>query len=240
MLSKNIFKFRKEKGISQELLAEKVKVSRQTISNWELGVTAPNPEQLDMLANVFEISVDELIGRKSKKEIEEKKIEKSSKRDIALCILVLILVIIIIILLILFFKERDKNTYKLHKTTKPTTTQITSKSKNNDTFIRTLEVLEIEKVECNKEITGCDDTTFKVSLKQCKKETKELQISNSKEFKKLEKGKTYEFKFQPLVGEVYYEDNITNIFAFNSVTEVKETNKKCDNQTQDTIKTRSQ
>ena len=241
MLSKNIFNFRKERGISQELLAEKVKVSRQTISNWELGETAPNPEQLDMLANIFEISVDELIGREAKKELAEKKIEKSSKRDIALYALVLILVICIIVLLILFFKEKDKNTYKLYKTTKPTTTtQITSKAKNDDTFIRTYEVLEIKKVICNREITGCDDTTFKVTLKQCKKETKELQISNSEEFKKLEKGKTYEFKFQPLVGEVYYEDNITNIFAFNSVIEVKETNKNCNNQTQDPIKTRSQ
>ena len=45
MLSKNIYNLRKKRGISQELLAEKIGVSRQTISNWELGETTPNPEQ---------------------------------------------------------------------------------------------------------------------------------------------------------------------------------------------------
>ena len=191
-----------------------------------------------LLADVFAINVDELIGHKQK---NNQVVNSSVKKETALCTLVIVFAIAMVVFLILFLNEKDKNTYKLYKTTKPTTTaQITSKAKNNDTFIRTFEVLEIEKVICNREITGCDDTTFKVILKQCKKETKELQISNSEEFKKLEKGKTYEFKFQPLVGEVYYEDNITNIFAFNSVIEVKETNKNCNNQTQDPIKTRSQ
>ena len=43
-LGKNIYTLRKEKGFSQEQLSEKVKVTRQTISNWELGETSPNPE----------------------------------------------------------------------------------------------------------------------------------------------------------------------------------------------------
>lgn len=38
-LGKNIYTLRKEKGFSQEKLAEKVNVTRQTISNWELGET---------------------------------------------------------------------------------------------------------------------------------------------------------------------------------------------------------
>ena len=44
-LGKNILELRKKKGLSQEQLGERVNVTRQTISNWELGVTAPNPEQ---------------------------------------------------------------------------------------------------------------------------------------------------------------------------------------------------
>lgn len=45
-LGNNIQTLRKKKGLSQEKLAEKINVTRQTISNWELGETAPNPEQL--------------------------------------------------------------------------------------------------------------------------------------------------------------------------------------------------
>ena len=42
-LGNKILKLRKEKGYSQEELAEKLDVTRQTISNWELGSTQPNP-----------------------------------------------------------------------------------------------------------------------------------------------------------------------------------------------------
>ena len=45
-LGNKILKLRKEKGYSQEDLAEKLGVTRQTISNWELGSTQPNLEQL--------------------------------------------------------------------------------------------------------------------------------------------------------------------------------------------------
>lgn len=45
-LGDKILQLRKKNGLSQEQLGEKVDVTRQTISNWELGETAPNPEQL--------------------------------------------------------------------------------------------------------------------------------------------------------------------------------------------------
>ena len=61
-LGKNIYTLRKEKGFSQENLAEKVNVTRQTISNWELGETSPNPEQLILLSGALDISIDELVG----------------------------------------------------------------------------------------------------------------------------------------------------------------------------------
>lgn len=61
-LNKNIYNLRKEKGFSQEYLAEKLNVSRQTISNWELGETSPNPEQLLLLSKTLEVSVDRLLG----------------------------------------------------------------------------------------------------------------------------------------------------------------------------------
>ena len=45
-LGEKILKYRKEQHLSQEDLAFKVDVTRQTISNWELNETMPNPEQL--------------------------------------------------------------------------------------------------------------------------------------------------------------------------------------------------
>lgn len=76
-LNKNIYRFRKEKGFSQEKLAEKINVSRQTISNWELGETAPNPEQLMLLSKVFQKSIDELVGN----EMMERHPEEKGKKE---------------------------------------------------------------------------------------------------------------------------------------------------------------
>lgn len=67
-LGKNICTFRKENGLSQEKLAEKINVTRQTISNWELGETAPNPEQLILLSKAFQKSIDELVGNEIRPE----------------------------------------------------------------------------------------------------------------------------------------------------------------------------
>ena len=61
-LGNNIYNSRKEKGLSQEKLAEKINVTRQTISNWELGETSPNPEQLILLSKSLNKSIDELVG----------------------------------------------------------------------------------------------------------------------------------------------------------------------------------
>lgn len=60
-LGQNILESRKKNGLSQEQLGEKVNVTRQTISNWELEETAPNPEQLKLLSKALNVSVDDLI-----------------------------------------------------------------------------------------------------------------------------------------------------------------------------------
>ena len=55
---------RKQQGLSQEQLGEKLGVTRQTVSKWELGVTTPEMDKLILLADLFHISIDELVGRK--------------------------------------------------------------------------------------------------------------------------------------------------------------------------------
>lgn len=54
---------RKERGWSQEELGDKVSVTRQTVSKWELGQTTPELAKLIELSELFQISIDELVGR---------------------------------------------------------------------------------------------------------------------------------------------------------------------------------
>ena len=61
MIYENITVLRKEAGMSQEALAEAVGVSRQTIAKWETGESVPDVLHCDRIAEVFEISLDDLI-----------------------------------------------------------------------------------------------------------------------------------------------------------------------------------
>ncbi|ATP41284.1 transcriptional regulator [Solibacillus sp. R5-41] len=56
-----LFKLRKEKGLSQEALAEKLNTTRQAISKWENGQGYPETERLLMIGNVFEVTIDYLL-----------------------------------------------------------------------------------------------------------------------------------------------------------------------------------
>ena len=56
-------KLRKQNGLSQERLAEKLNVSRQAVSKWERAVCCPDISLLPALADTFGISIDLLFGR---------------------------------------------------------------------------------------------------------------------------------------------------------------------------------
>jgi len=57
----NLKKLRKEKNISQEQLAEKLNISRQAISKWESGKAYPDIDNLILLRDIFNVSLDELM-----------------------------------------------------------------------------------------------------------------------------------------------------------------------------------
>ena len=59
--SSKLYELRKTKGLSQEELANKLNVSRQTVSKWELGDSTPDMEKLTAISDLFEISLDELV-----------------------------------------------------------------------------------------------------------------------------------------------------------------------------------
>lgn len=81
--SEKLMNLRKSKGMSQEDLATKLNVTRQTISKWELDQTAPDMNKLVELSKLFEISLDELTNNvetvNSENVYKENAVEKKNK-----------------------------------------------------------------------------------------------------------------------------------------------------------------
>ena len=78
-LGTQIRKYRNERTLSQEALAEQVFVSRQTVSNWENDKSYPDVKSLMLLSEVFEVSLDQLI--KGDVEIMKEQIEQIDQTD---------------------------------------------------------------------------------------------------------------------------------------------------------------
>lgn len=72
MLQENIRAFRQKKGMTQEELASRLHVVRQTVSKWEKGLSVPDAELLIRLAEVLEVSVAQLLGGEAETATEEK------------------------------------------------------------------------------------------------------------------------------------------------------------------------
>lgn len=62
----NLIRYRKQKGLSQEELGNYLNVARQTVSKWENNETTPEMDKLIQLSQLFDVSIDELVGNKAK------------------------------------------------------------------------------------------------------------------------------------------------------------------------------
>lgn len=71
-LSENLKKIRKDNNLSQEALAEKLGVSRQSVSKWESGVAYPEMDKVLQLCKMFNLNIDELLNQNIK-EVEQTK-----------------------------------------------------------------------------------------------------------------------------------------------------------------------
>lgn len=76
MLNENLKTIRKEKGFTQEILAMRLNVVRQTVSKWEKGISVPDAEMLQKIAEVLDVDTSVLLGA-------EHPIEKEERTDIA-------------------------------------------------------------------------------------------------------------------------------------------------------------
>lgn len=80
-IQENLKRIRKEKGMTQEELAQKLYVTRQLISKWEQGKSLPNIESVEQLAQILEVSIDDLIDDESIKTMAySEAIENRKKR----------------------------------------------------------------------------------------------------------------------------------------------------------------
>ena len=95
-LGDKILQLRKKNGLSQEQLGEKVYVTRQTISNWELGDTTPNPEQLKKMSKAFNVSIDEILDNDSKEFLMNKISNTEKLAGIIIKILKVIGIVIVV------------------------------------------------------------------------------------------------------------------------------------------------
>ncbi len=80
MLSENIKNLRKEKGMSQEELAVKLNVVRQTVSKWEQNLSVPDSEMLIEIAEIFEVPVSRLLGETIKEKDTKSELEEISHK----------------------------------------------------------------------------------------------------------------------------------------------------------------
>ena len=114
-IGKKIMDLRRKNALSQEELAEKVGVARQTISKWELGETSPDLKQAKELSKIFNVSLDELTDNDIKNILVEK---TSNTEKLAGLILKLIkfMVVFIIVLPIVLITLRIifKNIHEHH------------------------------------------------------------------------------------------------------------------------------
>ncbi len=105
-ISKQIKKYRLDSKLSQEDLAEKIFVTRQTLSNWENGKTSPDINSLVLLSNLFGVSLDILVKgdlEEMKEEIKTEDIKKFN-RDGTIFTLLLIATGVLVVPLFVFLE----------------------------------------------------------------------------------------------------------------------------------------
>ena len=103
MIGRKILNLRKKNNLSQEMLAEKLNVTRQTISNWELGETVPDLRQAGELSRIFDVSLDEMINN-SKQHIGLNQNSNNSGKYLKILkiIGVTILIVLFLLLVVMF------------------------------------------------------------------------------------------------------------------------------------------
>ncbi len=82
-LGNKICELRKLSGITQEQLAEKLSISRQTLSKWEKGNSLPDIESIVNISKLFQISLQELLLEKEEQQMEQQQNTQITLEDLS-------------------------------------------------------------------------------------------------------------------------------------------------------------
>lgn len=80
MIGKRLIELRNQKKLTQKAVADKLKISRSTYSNYESNFREPDFKNAELLADIFEVSVDYLLGREERIVITDEKAEANRLR----------------------------------------------------------------------------------------------------------------------------------------------------------------
>ena len=119
-LPEKLVLLRKQKGLTQQELAETLQVSRQAISRWEVGSAAPSTDNLKEVSNLYDVSVDYLLGDDSgdisvpsdTQEKPKQNVQFGSNKKMHLVIIALSLVLAIVIVIcssIVHLQKEEEN-----------------------------------------------------------------------------------------------------------------------------------
>ena len=138
MLGENIRNLRKKNKMSQEQLAEKLDVSRQSISLWENGQTTPSMDNIMAIANIFDVSTDVLLkdGTEEISVSENKEQSKFRKKGLLAALVSIVVVIIVAVSAFVINQVFDKklSAEEVFDLIAPSTVEINAEG---DTFFST-------------------------------------------------------------------------------------------------------
>lgn len=155
-LNERMLDLRKSNNLSQEDLASKINVTRQTISNWELGETSPSLEQAKEIAKLYNVSLDYLVGNDNIVEEKISNVEKLSGIMIKMLKVIFVILIIGIVVYVIKLGIDVVNFVSLFNSSESATLYC---SKDSDE-----EMYKITYNKKSKEITGLSGKDIKDNL----------------------------------------------------------------------------
>lgn len=96
----NLENLRKQKGWSQDKLADKLHISRQAISKWENGTSKPDIDNVKSISNIFSIGIDELLDNELPDRAAKLDVEKEEKKENVIQVIKYMIIAVVLIYLI--------------------------------------------------------------------------------------------------------------------------------------------
>ena len=123
-MEQRLIALRKEKGLTQAQLAEAINICRQSISDWERGVTKPTQDNLLLLSELYGVSVDYLLGKDvspaapavpAPEQQPQQQTQAPGQHLWIYRAIILILAALLVVMTLLFVKERIENDQSVRK-----------------------------------------------------------------------------------------------------------------------------